>query len=122
MAFILGTSLYSIIKYKYYPIGVVIYEVLAILSIIFAHKIRYSEEDPEYQKLLEEIIDRQAEELYSYSGARTQEEQDEINERVNNYQQPHRNTLAKSIKKQEAGFFDFRRDTVLITKLNSEGS
>lgn len=69
MVFVLATGLYSIIRYDYYPIGVVAYLVIAALSIFFAHKIRYKDDDPHYMTLLEEMIEQEAEELYSYKGA-----------------------------------------------------
>ncbi len=78
MIFVLGASLYSIISYSFYPIGVSIYLVLAILSLFFASKIRSIKDEKGYDQLLEEMIDREAEELYSYAGAQTLAEKMEI--------------------------------------------
>lgn len=58
MAFVLAAALYSLIKYSYYPIGFIFYELIAAFSIFLAYRIKNIEDDPHYMTLLEEMIEQ----------------------------------------------------------------
>ena len=50
---VLVLFLYSLIGHDYYPLGVVCYLVLGVLSVFFAFKVKNIKDDPGYMELLE---------------------------------------------------------------------
>ena len=53
LVMVLVLFLYSLIGHDYYPLGVVCYLVLGVLSVFFAFKVKNIKDDPGYMELLE---------------------------------------------------------------------